>query len=137
MAKTRVTITLIHGLTIGEGVNEYTGKEVVLREPTAGDILDAQEASERLMMVPTPEGGAEPMLISSPSRSSMEVLRRQIVSVGDISGPLDEKLLRKLDPEDLNLLLHETGNLSAGGVNQVQEELVKRGRDEGGRPDAD
>ncbi len=133
MSKARVTITLIHGLAIGED----THKEVVLREPTAGDILDAQEASERLMMVPAPDGGFEPMLISSPSRSSMEVLRRQIVTIGDISGPLDEKLLRKLDPEDLNLLLQKTGNLSAGSINQVQEELVKRGRDEGGRPDAD
>lgn len=130
MSKTRVTITLIHGLAIGED----THKEVVLREPTAGDILDAQEASERLMMVPTPEGGQEPMLISSPSRSSMEVLRRQIVSIGDISGPLDEKLLRKLDPEDLDMLLAVTGNFDAGGSNQVQKEVVQRGRDEGGRP---
>ena len=133
MSKTRVTITLIHGLAIGED----THKEVVLREPTAGDILDAQEASERLMMVPTPEGGAEPMLISSPSRSSMEVLRRQIVTIGDISGPLDEKLLRKLDPEDLDLLLAVTGNFDAGGSNQVQKEVVRRGRDEGGRPGAE
>jgi phage FluMu protein gp41 len=133
MSKTRVTITLIHGLAIGED----THKEVVLREPTAGDILDAQEASERLMMVPTPEGGAEPMLISSPSRSSVEVLRRQIVSIGDISGPLDEKLLRKLDPEDLDLLLAVTGNFDAGGSNQVQKEVVRRGRDEGGRPGAE
>jgi len=133
MSKTRVTITLIHGLAIGED----THKEVVLREPTAGDILDAQEASERLMMVPTPEGGAEPMLISSPSRSSVEVLRRQIVSIGDISGPLDEKLLRKLDPEDLDMLLAVTGNFDAGGSNQVQKEVVRRGRDEGGRPGAE
>jgi len=133
MSKTRVTVTLIHGLAIGED----THKEVVLREPTAGDILDAQEASECLRMVPTPDGGLEPMLISSPSRSSMEVLRRQIVSVGDISGPLDEKLLRKLDPEDLDMLLAVTGNFDAGGSNQVQKEVVRRGRDEGGRPGAE
>lgn len=133
MAGARITIALIHGLAIGEEVY----KEVTLREPTAGDILDAQEASERLMMVPTGDDGVEPMLVSSPSRSSMEVLRRQIVSVGDISGPLDMKLLRKLDPEDLDLLLATTGNLNAGSINQVQQEVVKRGRGEGGRPDAD
>lgn len=133
MAGARITVALIHGLAIGEEVH----KEVTLREPTAGDILDAQEASERLMMVPTGDGGVEPMLVSSPSRSSMEVLRQQIVSVGDISGPLDMKLLRKLDPEDLDMLLATTGNLNAGSINQVQQEVVKRGRGEGGRPDAD
>lgn len=133
MAGARITVALIHGLALGEELH----KEVTLREPTAGDILDAQEASERLMMVPTSDGAVEPMLVSSPSRSSMEVLRRQIVSVGDISGPLDMKLLRKLDPEDLDLLLAKTGNLNAGGVNQVQQEVGKRGRGEGGRPDAD
>ncbi|MGP9666247.1 hypothetical protein ACT3TY_16710, partial [Halomonas sp. AOP22-C1-8] len=100
MAGTRIDVPLIHGLKIGEAVC----KDAKLREATAGDVLEAQEAAERLMMVPT-QNGVEPMLVVSPSRVGVEVLRRQIVSIGDVSGPLDLKLMHRLHPEDLNLLL--------------------------------
>ena len=130
MAGTRITVTLAHGLKIGDELHH----QVVLREATAGDILDAQEEAERLMLVPNDDGGVEPMLIASPSRVGVEVLRRQIVSIGDVSGPLDLKLLRRLEPEDLNLLLAKSEQLDGAAVESVQEGAKTRGRDPSDRP---
>lgn len=129
MAGTRITVTLAHGLTIGD----ETHYKVVLREATAGDVLDAQEEAERLVFAPTGDGGVEPVLVASPSRVGIEVLRRQIASIGDISGPLDLKLMRRLDPEDLNLLLVKTNQLDGAAVSQAREGTTDRGRDEGDR----
>ncbi|MDW7745874.1 phage tail assembly protein [Halomonas sp.] len=128
-ATTRLTLTLIHGLRLGD----ETYKDVVLREATAGDVLDAQEAAERLVFSPAQDGGSEPVLVASPSRVGVEVLRRQIVSVGDISGPLELKLLHKLHPEDLNLLLARTEQLDGAAVAQAQSEAESRGRSDGDR----
>lgn len=132
MTGTRITVPLIHGLKIGEIVC----KDVVLREATAGDVLDAQEAAERLMMVPT-QNGVEPMLVVSPSRVGVEVLRRQIVSIGDVSGPLDLKLMHKLHPEDLNLLLAKSEQLDGAAVAQTQEGVAQRGRGDSDHPTSD
>ncbi|MCE8027545.1 hypothetical protein HOP54_02425 [Halomonas daqingensis] len=133
MAKTKITVALIHGLTIGETLH----REVVLREATAGDVLDAQAESERLMMVPNHDGGFEPMLVVSPSRVGIEVLRRQIVSVGDISGPIELAVLKRLNPEDLNLLLAKSEQLDGAAVSQTQDGATQRGRDDSDRSAAD
>lgn len=130
MAGTKLPVTLIHGLKIGE----TECKDVVLREASAGDVLDAQEAAERLMMVPNSDGGFEPMLVVSPSRVGVEVLRRQIVSIGDLSGPLDLKLMHRLHPEDLNRLLAKSEQLDGAAVAQTQEGATQRGRGDSDRP---
>lgn len=129
MANTRLTVTLIHGLAIGD----ETHKAVVLREATAGDLIDAQEEAERLVFAPNGRGEPEPVLIASPSRVGVEVLRRQIVSIGDLSGPLELKLLRRLDPEDLSLLLARAEQLDGAAVAQTREGMAERGRDDGDR----
>jgi|SRR5690554_7801206 len=129
MTTTRITVTLAYGLKVGEALH----KDVVLREATAGDVLDAQAESERLMMVPSANDGFEPMLVVSPSRVGVEVLRRQIVSVGDLSGPLDLKMLRRLDPEDLNLLLAKSEQLDGAAVGQTQDGVTQRGRGDSDR----
>lgn len=128
MAGTRLTVMLAHGLTVGDALL----KEVVLREATAGDVLEAQEAAERLVFAPT-ANGAEPVLVPSPSRVGVEVLRRQIVSIGDVSGPLELKLLHKLHPEDLNLLLAKSDELDGAAVGQMSDGASQRGRDDGDR----
>ncbi|MDF9346378.1 phage tail assembly protein [Escherichia coli] len=71
---------------------------VTLRELTAGDLIDAQAAAEKLVM--SKEG---PILVSSPSRMGLEMLRRQIASVGCIKGPLSMALIRKLSADDFSV----------------------------------
>jgi phage FluMu protein gp41 len=114
-----VTVHLEKGLTIG-GV---THTEAVIRETTAGDIIDASEESERLF--PTPEGYE---LVQSPSQTAMNTLRRQIVSIGEIEGPLELAVLKKLSGDDLAEI-----QIKAQTLDAVALEAASRGRDhEGG-----
>ena len=89
------TVTLEKGLKIGE----VTHLEAEVREPSAGDILDASEESERL--IPTPTGY---QLIPSPTLVGVHVMRRQIVRIGDHPGPLTLAEIRKLSSGDLQRL---------------------------------
>lgn len=119
------TVTLKTGLTIGEAVH----KEVVLRELTAGDIIDAQAESERL--VQTPEG---PALVASPSQVGIHTLRRQIARIGSVEGPLSLRELKRLDPEDLYLLQQEADRLdAAASAETASREVTQRGRDDAPR----
>lgn len=90
-----LTFSLHHGLKIGEDVL----MEVVVREMTAGDILEAKEDAEKMVM--TPDG---PVLVTSPTRFGTELLRRQIVKIGNLSGPIALSELKKLHPADLNMI---------------------------------
>ncbi|SNR59556.1 Mu-like prophage FluMu protein gp41 [Humidesulfovibrio mexicanus] len=90
-----LTFSLHYGLKIGEDVL----KEVVLREMTAGDILDAKEDAEKMVLAP--EG---PVLVTSPTRFGTELLRRQIVKIGNLSGPIALSELKRLHPADLNMI---------------------------------
>lgn len=113
-----VQVKLYDGVQVGD----RTVYDLVLRPPTAGDLLDAQEEAER--PVPTPEGW---QLLASDSRMSMETLRRQIKKIGDDSGPMEMSALRKLSAEDIRLLNIKAGEMDA----TIQQELAKRGRADG------
>ncbi|HCR3993483.1 TPA: phage tail assembly protein [Morganella morganii] len=93
---------LIHGLPFGKGEDAELQFDVELRQLTAGDIIDAEAASER--MVITPEG---PALLSSPSRMGFELLRRSVGRIGKIQGPLPMEMLKTLHQADIELLLAE------------------------------
>jgi phage FluMu protein gp41 len=112
----QVTVDLKHGLTIGD----KTHTRAVLKEATAGDVIDATEESEKL--VPTPDGYE---LIASNTLVGANLLRRQIVSIGDYKGPLSLAELKKLHPSDLNLL-----NTNASLLEDAAIEVAKRGRHE-------
>ena len=71
--------------------------DITFRELTAGDIIDAQMASERVV-----ETKAGPQLVSSPSQMGLEMLRRQIATVGAIKGPLSLILLKKMSQRDFH-----------------------------------
>lgn len=120
----RATFTLITGLTVGEQVH----KEVTIRELTAGDVFDAQSDAEQL--VSTPEG---PQLVASPSAVGIHTLRRQIVRIGDIDGPLAMKELRMLDAIDLEMIQSECVKLEQASMASIaSREVTRRGRaDEG------
>ncbi|MBA1446928.1 MAG: phage tail assembly protein [Chromatiales bacterium] len=131
---TQVTITLKHGLKIGEDCL----KEVVIREATAGDIIEAQVESEQLVYALTDKGRTEPTLVTSPALMGINVLRRQIIKIGDVGGPFQLADIKSLHPEDLALLNAKAEELD--GVITAEDasrEVTQRGRsDSPGADDA-
>jgi len=109
------TVTLKDGLKIGE----ETHLEAEIREPSGGDILDANEDGEKL--VATPAGY---QLVPSPTMVGAHVLRRQIVRIGTYPGPLTLAELRKLSANDLATLQHRAEALESAAL----EALKDRGR---------
>jgi phage FluMu protein gp41 len=114
-----LTITLTDGIKLGADILT----EAVLRSPTAGDVMDAQEESEKL--VETIDG---PRLVSSPTLSGAGMLRRQIVRIGNLDGPLSRADLAKLTPRDLLALQMAADKLDDA---LAGEALADRGRDSG------
>lgn len=120
---TTVEVTLANGLKIGEKGKEKTHKVAVIREATAGDMIEATEESERLAL--TPEGNY--ILVSSPTLVGINVLRRQIVKLGEYDGPLTLSEMKLLSSVDINLLQGKAQQLDNAGA----EEIAKRGRGDG------
>jgi phage FluMu protein gp41 len=118
-----VKCTLKQGLKTVDAktAEEIMNLEAELREVTAGDLIDAAEESERLVL--TPEGNYQ--LVTSPTLTGLHCLRRQIVRIGEHPGPLTLGELRKLSGADLNLLNATAASLE----NATLEDVAKRGRD--------
>lgn len=118
------TITLTKGITIGD----VTHCVAVLREASALDVIEAAAESEKVVMV---SQGLDrhglpvlvPQLVASPTITGMNVLRRQIVKIGDIAGPIDDAYFSKLSPEDLNALQDAADTLQHAAL-----EVAQRGR---------
>jgi len=112
-----VKCSLSKGLKLGDVYQ----KEVTLRELSAADIIEASEASEK--MVQTMDG---PVLIQSPARMGIELLSRQIDHIGAIKSPITTSMLGKLSADDLNILQHHANALD----DLVAKEIASRGRDD-------
>lgn len=125
----QVQISLKHGLKVGDD----TLKAVTLREVTAGDIIDAQDESEKLVYAA--EGDRlVPTLVASPTLVGVHVLRRQILRIGDLDGPLLLEQLKRLHPADLNLLQEKAEELEgAMEAEAASREVAQRGRGDGHR----
>lgn len=108
-----VNCTLSKGLTIGETIH----KEAVIREVTAGDLIDATDDSEKLVL--TPEGSYT--LIASPTLVGVHTLRRQIVSIGTHPGPLTLSEIKLLSGKDLELLQQKAEELETASLKGVEE----------------
>jgi phage FluMu protein gp41 len=118
-----IDVTLDQGLTI----KETTHKIAVIREATAGDVIEATEESEKV--VKTPDGYE---LLASNTLVGIHVLRRQIVSVGDYKGPLTLSEMKHLSPGDLRLLQVKAEQLESAAL-----EVALRGRSEASGPEHD
>lgn len=118
MSAMRHEFELEDGLQLVENVHT----KCVVRPLTAGDILDAQTESERLMA--TPSGYS---LVTSDNLLGFHLARRQIVSLGGITGPLKVEDMRQLSGRDLHKLETELEKLDKA----VAEALAQRGRDQG------
>lgn len=109
------TIPLKHGLKIGEEL----AMDAVVRDATAGDIIDAGLESERLFPL-----GDDVIVQQSPSLVGINLLRRQIERLGTYDGVVTVDMLRKLHPDDWEAL-----QAAADGRPRT-EELARRGRDD-------
>lgn len=96
--------------------------ELVLTEATSAHIIDAQEESEKVVM--TPDG---PALVSSPALVGLNVLRRQVVSIGAIRGPVDLTIIKRLSPHDLNRVQAKADELDALAATKATEALKAMG----------
>lgn len=94
--------------------------DVKLRELTTGDLIDAELASERLMV----DKQGTPVLVTSPVLFGYELLRRQIASIGKLQGPLSIAQLRSLSTEDMALI-----NAALDTVEHAKaQKVLERGR---------
>lgn len=115
-------VVLIHGLSYGKDAEEVKQFDVELRELNAGDLIEAEQASERMVM--TPKG---PALLASPATMGYEMMRRSIASIGVIQGPLSMALLKTLHQDDLELLLTATNVQSDAAIATVKQ-VIDEGR---------
>lgn len=113
---------LVDGLKIGDVVH----KKAELRNYTAAEMIEACEAAEKVV-----ETAYGPTLVASPTLVDAELLCRQIVRIGDHSGPLTMKELGKLSGVDLALLREEVKKLHTATL----ADAIKRGRDPGRQGD--
>lgn len=121
------TVELKDGLKHGDLVL----REVVLRQVTAADIFAAQDAAERLVYSPGADGGLVPVLVTSPAMMGREILKRQIVSIGDIpADKIDMALIGRLSSGDLAIIEHAAEALEAGAMNAMKR-AEERGRSDG------
>jgi phage FluMu protein gp41 len=111
-----VKCTLKTGLKVGDEVH----LEAEIRELTAGDLIDATDESEKLIM--TPEGYA---LLVSNTLAGLHTLRRQIVRIGDHSGPLTLGELKRLSGNDLSLLQEKALQLDSASLAEVEAQGKK------------
>lgn len=111
-----VTIALPHGLQL-DGIPQ---REAEIREASAGDVIQAAGDAEQLL--PTREGW---QLVPSPSATNAHLLRRQIVRIGEIQGPLTLQQLYRLHHQDLEAL-----QSAIEALDQAAQRGAARGRDD-------
>ncbi|MDR1946595.1 MAG: hypothetical protein LBQ51_05455 [Desulfovibrio sp.] len=104
-----------------------------LRELTAGDILDAQEASEKVVQ----QRDGTLALIGSPARMGRELLRRRIACLYSAEGqrhqgPVSDVELSRMSPEDFKAVQDAADALDVLLALRAGEQAAARGRVSGG-----
>lgn len=127
----QVTIALNDGLKVGNDLL----KSAVLRDVSAGDVIEAQEESEKLVYA-VQGNKIVPTLVASPTLVGVHVLRRQIVRIGDgeqaVNGPIELSLLKQLSPTDLDALQAKANEMDeAMSAEIASREVAQRGRSDG------
>lgn len=121
------SVELKDGLAVG-GVTYHT---LFLRPLTARDLLEAQDAAEKV--VTTKDGLT---LIASPARLSQELLRRQVKCLTEDgrthNGPLGLEELGRLSLRDIAAVQAGAENMDAADALRVGEGMDRRGRNSGG-----
>lgn len=121
------SLELADGLTIGK----TTYRKVTLRDLTARDVLEAQAEAERVV-----RSGGNVLLVGSPARMGVELLRRQVKHLEEdgaaYQGPLSVDDLGRLSVRDLDRLRAAADALDVYAALKNSERIETRGRDAGG-----
>jgi len=73
-----------------------------------------------------------PTLVASPAMVGIHVLRRQIVRIGDVGGPISLDMIKLLHPVDLDLIQKKADELDGAAESEAaSREVTQRGRDAG------
>ncbi len=115
-----VKFELEHGMKLGD----ERLKTVTLRELNSADIFEASEAAEKLVTIGQGKDASAEFVIS-PTLMTKETLRRQVVSIGTVKGPISIAELQSLHPEDLNLIEKYTQVLEG---TLAPKDVARRGR---------
>lgn len=116
---------LEHGLALkGQGEEVKAQKSATLRLLTTGEMIAA--ASDSVKTVQTPDGNW--LLLEDPIMASVHALRRQVVSIGEIPGPLEVDMLLKLDPVDFELLSEVADVFQRVSLEAALEVSLSRGK---------
>ena len=118
----KIEFQLKHGLAFGKGRDAEMQYEVVLRELTTRDVIEARTNAEQVVFVPD-NGMEKGITVVSEVKMGIELLCRQIESIGEIKGPLSNKELYQLHLSDFALL-----NEHAEKLDTAVEVAEKRGR---------
>lgn len=118
--------TLEFDLEQGIDVGGQLERHVVLRELTAGDIIEAGEESERVVYSPS----GEPLMVQSSAVMGALIMCRQIKKLGTLEGPLELVFLKKLSEDDFALLQLKCAELASVAKKEL-EALAGRGRTSG------
>jgi phage FluMu protein gp41 len=120
--------TLKHGYKVGDEVY----RDYVLREANAGDVIEANEESEKLVVFPNAEGRMEPQFVPSPTMVGVHVLRRQVKVIGPISGPLPLVAMKTLHTDDMTQLQNDAEKLEQVEEIEALQAVAHRGRSDSG-----
>lgn len=83
--------TLKYGLKTGEGNHQTVHKDYILRPAGTADMFDAEDVAP----------------VSKTLSYRGALLGRQLVKLGELSGPIDIALIRKLHPDDFYQLTQD------------------------------
>lgn len=120
-----ITFELEHGLkAVGSGDEPLLYREVGLRELNTNDLIDAQLAAEKVVV----HESGKAVAYTSDVLYGLELLRRQIAYIGEVEGPINIKMIRKLDPEDFDLIQRKAQELDQALAEELAKRIEARGR---------
>lgn len=122
-----ITFELTHGIpgkTMGGGDEPLLYREVGLRELNTCDLLDAQQEAERIGFA----ANGKAVSYVSDVQYGLSLLRRQIEYIGEVRGPIDINIIRKLHVEDFDLIQRKAQELDQALAEDLAKRVEARGR---------
>ena len=119
------TFRLPNGIKIGDTVHN----EVILREVTAGDVIEATESAEQAYVVHI-GSQVDIHVAASPTRAGMLLLMKRMTKLGDLKMPISEAEFKKLSAADMSMLDKMATELDQEVSLKLAEKVTSRGRND-------